>query len=52
MTKKKKNNMVSSESKAKINNLNSHFAELRKRIVFSLIICFTSFLVIPGFIEL
>tara|TARA_A100001011_G_C14239747_1_gene812688 strand:+ start:158 stop:913 length:756 start_codon:yes stop_codon:yes gene_type:complete len=38
MTKKKINKMSDSESKAKINNLNSHFVELRKRIVFSIII--------------
>ena len=38
MTKKKINKMSDSEPKAKINNLNSHFTELRKRIVFALII--------------
>ena len=48
MTKKKKNNMVESQSKAKINNLNSHFTELRKRIVFSLVIYFLA--TILGFV--
>ncbi len=48
MTRKKKNNMPDSEPKAKINNLNSHFAELRKRIVFSLVIYFLA--TILGFI--
>ena len=48
MTKKKINKMPDSEPKAKINNLNSHFVELRKRIVFSLIIYLLSTLL--GFV--
>ena len=38
MTRKKINKMPDLKPKSKINNLNSHFTELRKRIVFSLII--------------